>query len=59
MGILPLEFTNGENAESLGLNGHESYTLDVNPETIHVFKILIYKVNQKVHVIAKSKEGEK
>ena len=37
MGILPLEFTNGENAEILGLNGHESYTLDVNPETIHVF----------------------
>lgn len=37
MGILPLEFTNGENAESLGLNGHESYTLDVIPEKIHVF----------------------
>lgn len=27
MGVLPLEFTNGENADSLGLTGRESYTI--------------------------------
>lgn len=27
MGIVPLEFTNGESAESLGLTGHETYDL--------------------------------
>jgi aconitate hydratase len=28
MGVLPLEFKPGENAESLGLTGHESYSID-------------------------------
>ena len=28
MGILPLEFKNGESAESLGLNGHETFNID-------------------------------
>ena len=27
MGVLPLEFAEGENADSLGLTGHESYTI--------------------------------
>ena len=27
MGVLPVEFTKGENAEILGLNGTEKYTL--------------------------------
>jgi aconitate hydratase len=27
MGVLPLQFRNGENAASLGLNGHESYAI--------------------------------
>ena len=27
MGVLPLEFTNGESAESLGLTGHETFDL--------------------------------
>jgi aconitate hydratase len=28
MGVLPLEFKSGENRESLGLTGHETYTID-------------------------------
>ncbi|HEX2741504.1 MAG TPA: aconitate hydratase, partial [Rubrobacter sp.] len=27
MGVLPLQYTQGENAESLGLSGHESYDI--------------------------------
>jgi aconitate hydratase len=28
MGVLPLQFKNGENAESLGLTGYEVYTIE-------------------------------
>ena len=28
MGILPLQFKDGENAESLGLTGHETYDIE-------------------------------
>jgi aconitate hydratase len=28
MGVLPLEFKSGENRESLGLTGHETYTIE-------------------------------
>ncbi|CAD8161215.1 unnamed protein product [Paramecium octaurelia] len=45
MGVLPLEFTNGQTAESLGLTGHELFTLNVNKDNI--------KVNQIVEVVAK------
>jgi len=30
MGILPLQFKDGENANSLGLSGHESYTIQID-----------------------------
>jgi aconitate hydratase len=30
MGVLPLQFKAGENAESLGLTGHETYTIHVD-----------------------------
>ena len=30
MGIMPLEYLPGENAESLGLTGKESYTIEVS-----------------------------
>jgi aconitate hydratase len=30
MGVLPLEFKPGENAESLGLTGKESYTIHID-----------------------------
>ncbi|GFO09494.1 aconitate hydratase [Plakobranchus ocellatus] len=34
MGIVPLQFQQGETAESLGLTGKETYTLDLPPELI-------------------------
>ena len=30
MGVLPLEFINGENADSLGLTGKERFSIDLN-----------------------------
>ena len=30
MGVLPLQFLDGETAESLGLNGHERFDIDVD-----------------------------
>lgn len=35
MGILPLEFSKGENAESLGLTGKEQYTIHL-PEKLSI-----------------------
>jgi aconitate hydratase len=29
MGIIPLQFLDGQNAETLGLTGHEAYTIDI------------------------------
>ena len=50
MGVLPLQFLDGETAESLGLTGHEHYTIDL-PEDV--------KVGQVVTVHANSEEGSK
>jgi len=36
MGILPLQFKKGESADSLGLDGSESFTLDLNGGNIKV-----------------------
>ena len=36
MGILPLEFAAGEGAESLGLTGHETFSLDFGGDTVSV-----------------------
>jgi aconitate hydratase len=35
MGILPLQFVNGENAQSLGLTGEETYEVEGLPEAIN------------------------
>jgi aconitase A len=40
MGILPLEFINGEGADSLGLNGTEQFTIDINDSNLMVNKKL-------------------
>jgi aconitate hydratase len=50
MGVLPLQFLDGETAESLGLTGHEHYTIDL-PEDV--------KVGQVVTVHANSEKGSK
>ena len=34
MGILPLEFKQGENADTLGLTGQEQFTIDLDPENL-------------------------
>ena len=37
MGILPLQFENGENAEQLDLNGFENYSIkNIKPSTTHI-----------------------
>lgn len=41
MGILPLEFTNGETADSLKLTGFEKYTVVLPKENLKVFFIKV------------------
>jgi aconitate hydratase len=36
MGILPLEFKDGQNADSLELNGHEQFSFDFHGEHVGV-----------------------
>jgi len=36
MGILPLQFKDGEGAEALGLNGHETFSFDFGANTVKV-----------------------
>jgi len=50
MGILPLEFTRGENMESLGLTGRESYTIR---------GLAGLKPGQVVEVVAVADDGKK
>ena len=47
MGIMPLEYLSGENAESLGLTGQESYTIEV-PEDLKTGQTLVVKVGKQV-----------
>ncbi|HFU3800613.1 TPA: aconitate hydratase AcnA [Streptococcus suis] len=50
MGVLPLQFLEGQTADSLGLTGYEQYSIDL-PEDV--------RVNQIVTVRAQSDEGTK
>ena len=45
MGIMPLEYLPGENADSLGLSGKESYTIDV-PEDLKTGQTVDVKVGK-------------
>lgn len=38
MGIVPLQFLEGQNAESLGLTGKEQFSIDLTPEALHAPK---------------------
>ena len=40
MGILPCEFINGNNADSLGLNGKETFNIDLKNGNLKVNEIL-------------------
>lgn len=35
MGIVPLQFLQGQNAESLALTGKEQFSIDLTPEALH------------------------
>lgn len=50
MGVLPLQYLEGENAETLGLTGYETYSIDLPEEP---------KVGALVHIMAKSDKGQK
>lgn len=45
MGIMPLEYLPGENAESLSLTGKESYTIEI-PEDLKTGQTLAVKVRK-------------
>jgi aconitate hydratase len=49
MGVLPLQFKEGESADSLGLTGHETYTITG----------LDNGASKTAHVVAKTNEGRK
>ena len=46
MGVLPLQFKDGENADTLGLTGKETFDIDMQAGN--------FKVGQEVHVKASS-----
>ena len=50
MGVLPLQFKDGEDAKSLGLDGTETYTIDVNDDV---------KPGQDIHVRAVCPDGQR
>jgi aconitate hydratase len=51
MGVLPLEFTNGETRQSLGLTGYEEYAIQGLDESL--------RPRQRLTVVAKGKDGER
>ena len=51
MGVLPLEFTNGETRQSLGLTGFEEYAIQGLDASL--------KPRQRLTVVAKGKDGER
>jgi aconitate hydratase len=51
MGVLPLQFAEGESKESLGLHGHELFSIDGLDNNL--------RPHQKVTVRALSRDGEK
>ncbi len=44
MGVLPLEFIEGQSADSLGLTGKEQFTLDLESAPLSVNQIFTVKV---------------
>ncbi len=48
MGVLPLEYMSGENADTLGLDGSESFSLDVPQETNTTIEVVAVRSNQEI-----------
>ena len=59
MGILPLQFELGENAESLGLTGEETFTLGSAPGELKAMLDDKFASGKNITVVATSAEGEK
>lgn len=53
MGIIPLQFRAGENAETLKLTGHETYDIDI-PQNCKPLQEVQVKVNMKWIIFFKS-----
>jgi aconitate hydratase len=51
MGILPLQFANGENAQLLGLNGKEIYTIEGVSQNLEPRKIILIKAQTNDGII--------
>ena len=54
MGILPLQFIDGANAESLGLNGSECFTIDMG-DNISVGQVMTVRTDSGITFQAKSR----
>lgn len=50
MGIIPLQFRSGENAETLKLTGHEIYDIDI-PQNCKPLQEVQVKVNLKSMIL--------
>ena len=55
MGILPLEFINGENADSLGLNGTERFSIKLNGGDLKVNEVVTVTTDKGKSFKAKSR----
>ena len=49
MGVLPLEFNNGESAESIGLNGFESFDIESITKDSRVFSVKAKSIDGEVN----------
>jgi len=59
MGILPLQFEHGENVESLGLTGEETFTLGCAPGELKAMLDDKFASGKNITVVATAADGEK
>jgi aconitate hydratase len=57
MGILPLQFQDGENAESLGLTGEETFTLGTEPGQLKAMLDSKFATGKNLTVVATAEDG--
>jgi aconitate hydratase len=50
MGIVPLQYLDGQNADSLGLTGKEKYTIKI-PQNIRPLQELTVEVRHSYHLL--------
>lgn len=50
MGILPLQFKDGQNAETLGLTGHEKYNITL-PAKIGIRQLVTVNVSSRINFV--------